>query len=180
MPVYSVSRRRSIAILALTSLLLMTLDLQGNSIVGGVKRVFGAIFEPVQGSVRVVTRPIENAWNGITHYGELEAENQRLQDQLDQQEGSFIAALATVRDAQELLALNGIDNLADISSVTAQVIGDSASNFSQTVEINQGSKRGLRVGMPVVNAAGLVGKITWVGPLCCWQMMFSLGLQFRL
>ncbi|NCX21840.1 MAG: hypothetical protein EBX17_01400, partial [Betaproteobacteria bacterium] len=33
---------------------------------------------------------------------------------------------------------------------------------SQTVEINQGSDRGLRVGMPVVNAAGLVGRITWV------------------
>jgi rod shape-determining protein MreC len=116
----------------------------------------------VQSSARVITRPLENTWRGITHYGELETENARLQDQLDQQEGAFIAALATVRDAQELLALNGIDNLADISSVTAQVIGGTPSNYSQTVEINQGSDRGLRVGMPVVNAAGLVGRITWV------------------
>ena len=109
-----------------------------------------------------MTRPLGNTWQGITNYGELEAENARLQDQLDQQEGAFIAALATVRDAQELLALNGIDNLADISSVTAQVVGGTPSNYSQTVEINQGSDRGLRVGMPVVNAAGLVGRITWV------------------
>jgi rod shape-determining protein MreC len=94
----------------------------------------------------------------------LEAENERLRDQLDQQEGAFIAALAIVRDAQELLALNGIDNLADVSSVTAQVIGGSPSNFSQTVEINQGSDRGLQVGMAVVNAAGLVGKVTQVFP----------------
>ena len=162
MPVYSVSRRRAIALLALSSILLITLDIQGNSVVQGLRGVFGTIFQPVQSSARVITRPLENTWRGITHYGELESENARLQDQLDQQEGAFIAALATVRDAQELLALNGIDNLADISSVTAQVVGGTPSNYSQTVEINQGSDRGLRVGMPVVNAAGLVGRITWV------------------
>lgn len=162
MPVYSVSRRRAIALLALSSILLITLDIQGNSVVRGLRGVFGAIFQPVQSSARVITRPLENTWRGITDYGELESENSRLQDQLDQQEGAFIAALATVRDAQELLALNGIDNLADISSVTAQVIGGTPSNYSQTIEINQGSDRGLRVGMPVVNAAGLVGRITWV------------------
>ena len=162
MPVYSVSRRRAIALLALSSILLITLDLQGNSVVHGLRNVFSTIFQPIQSSASVLTRPLGNTWQGITNYGELEAENARLQDQLDQQEGAFIAALATVRDAQELLALNGIDNLADISSVTAQVVGGSPSNYSQTVEINQGSDRGLRVGMPVVNAAGLVGRITWV------------------
>ena len=162
MPVYSVSRRRAIDLLALSSILLITLDLQGNSVVNGLRNVFSTIFQPIQSSARVMTRPLGNTWQGITNYGELEAENARLQDQLDQQEGAFIAALATVRDAQELLALNGIDNLADISSVTAQVVGGTPSNYSQTVEINQGSDRGLRVGMPVVNAAGLVGRITWV------------------
>lgn len=162
MPVYSVSRRRAIALLALSSILLITLDLQGNSVVRGFRNIFSTIFEPVQSSTRVITRPLENAWRGMTHYGELETENERLQDQLDQQEGAFIAALATVRDAQELLALNGIGDLADISSVTAQVVGGTPSNYSQTIEINQGSDRGLRVGMPVVNAAGLVGRITWV------------------
>jgi len=48
--------------------------------------------------------------------------------------------------------------------VSAQVIGDSPSNYSQSVEINQGSDSGIKVGMPVMNAAGLVGKITKVFP----------------
>jgi len=162
MPRYSVSRRRALALLTLTSILLITLDLQGNAVVDGVRKVFGAVFAPIQDSTRVITRPIENAWRGITGYDELTKENERLQDAIDQQEGAFIAALATVRDAQELLALNGIDNLADISSITAQVVGEGPSNFAQTIEINQGSNDGLRVGMPVVNAAGLVGKVTEV------------------
>lgn len=164
MPRYSVSRRRAMLILALTTVLLVTLDLQGNGAVSGIRRVFSTAFRPVQDAVRVVTRPVENAWRGITEYDELKAENQALQDRIDQQEGAFIAALATTRDAQELLALNGIDNLTDVSSVTAQVIGEGPTNFSQTVEIGQGSDDGIRVGMPVVNAAGLIGKITEVFP----------------
>ncbi len=164
MPIYSVSRRRAVALLALTSILLITLDRQDNSLISGARDVFGFVFHPVEDATRVITRPIQNAWRGMTNYDELEAENERLQDRLDQQEGAFIAALAIVRDAQELLALNGIDNLVDVSSVTAQVIGASPSNYSQTVEINQGSDRGLQVGMTVVNAAGLVGKITQVFP----------------
>lgn len=164
MATYSVGRRRTIALLALTSVLLMTLDVQDNFLVNGLRRAFTLVFEPVQDAARVVTRPVENAWRSFTEFDELQDELLRLQDRLDQQEGAFIAALATARDAQELLALNGIDNLSDISSITAQVIGDTASNFSQVVEINQGSDRGLRVGMPVVNAAGLVGKVTEVFP----------------
>ena len=162
MPRYSVSRKRAILILALTSVLLITLDLQGSSLVSGARGAFGRVFRPVERATRVVTRPIENAWRGITDYDDLRDENRRLQEQIDQQEGAFIAALASVRDTQELLAINGIDNLADISSITAQVIGNSPSNFAQTVEINQGSRDGLAVGMLVVNAAGLVGKITEV------------------
>lgn len=159
---FSMSRRRAVVLLALSSILLITLDLQGNAVVDGVRRVFGTVFQPLQDAGRVITRPIGNAWRGITQYDDLEAENERLQDRIDQQEGAFIAALATARDAQELLALNGIDDLTDISSITAQVVGESPTNFSQTVEINQGSSDGLRVGMPVVNAAGLVGKVTEV------------------
>lgn len=149
-------------LLALTSVLLITLDLQGSPAVDAARRAFGVVFTPLEDAARVVTRPIENAWRGITDYGDLERENQALREQLDQQQGAFIAALASVRDAQELLALNGIANLANIESCTAQVIGQSPSNFSQTVEINRGLNCGIKVGMPVVNAAGLVGKVTRV------------------
>ena len=69
MPVYSVSRRRAIALLALSSILLITLDIQGNSAVQGLRGIFATIFQPVQSSARVITRPLENALQGITDYG---------------------------------------------------------------------------------------------------------------
>jgi rod shape-determining protein MreC len=156
------TRRRAIILLVLTSIILITLDLQNSSAVLGLRNVFGTIFRPVESTTRVVTRPISNAWRGIFDYNDVLDENDRLREKVAQQEGATIAAAASVRLAQELLALNGLPTLAGINAVTAQVIGDSPTNFSQTIEINQGSESGIRVGMPVLNAAGLIGKITKV------------------
>lgn len=154
------TRRRAILLLALTSVMLVTLDLRGSGAVNGLRSVFGTLFRPVERVARVVVRPVENAWHGITDYSDVVDENRRLKDLVAYGEGAGIAAIASVREAQELLALNGLPTLAGINSCTAQVVGQSPSNFAQTVEINRGSECGVRVGMPVLNAAGLVGKVT--------------------
>jgi rod shape-determining protein MreC len=156
------SRRRAIILLVLTSVILITLDLQNSSAISGLRSVFGVVFRPIESTTRVLTRPASNIWNGIVNYNNVLDDNDRLREKIAQQEGATIAAAASVRLSQELLALNGLPTLAGINAVTAQVIGDSPSNFSQTIEINQGSESGIRVGMPVLNAAGLVGKITKV------------------
>ena len=162
MAVAQSTRRRAIILLVLTSIILITLDLQNSSAISGLRNVFGTIFRPVESTTRVITRPISNAWHGIFDYNDVLDENDRLREKVAQQEGATVAAAASVRLAQELLALNGLPTLAGINAVNAQVIGDSPTNFSQTIEINQGSESGIRVGMPVLNAAGLIGKITKV------------------
>ena len=162
MAVAQSTRRRAIILLVLTSIILVTLDLQNSSATSGLRNIFGAIFRPVESTTRVITRPISNAWYGIFNYNDVLDENDRLREKVAQQQGATVAAAASVRLAQELLALNGLPTLAGINAVTAQVIGESPTNFSQTIEINQGSESGIRVGMPVLNAAGLVGKVTKV------------------
>ena len=162
MAVAQSTRRRAIILLVLTSIILVTLDLQNSSATSGLRNIFGAIFRPVESTTRVITRPISNAWYGIFNYNDVLDENDRLREKVAQQQGATVAAAASVRLAQELLALNGLPTLAGINAVTAQVIGESPTNLSQTIEINQGSESGIRVGMPVLNAAGLVGKVTKV------------------
>lgn len=148
--------------LALTSALLITLDLQGNSAVGSLRRGFGVVFSPIEDATRVVTRPVENAWHGIRDYPDLAAENERLRRELQEHEATYIAAAATYQDAQELLAVSGLDSLEGITSVAAQVLGPSPSNIDQTVTINKGSDDGLKIGYPVVLGPALIGKITSV------------------
>ena len=154
------TRRRAILLLALTSVILITMDLRGSALINLTRSTFGIVFRPIEGATRVVTRPMQNAWNGMTHYNEVMDENHRLKDLIAYGEGANISAIASVREAQELLSLNGLPTLAGISSCTGQVVGQSPSNFSQTVEINRGSECGIKVGMPVLNAAGMIGKIT--------------------
>jgi rod shape-determining protein MreC len=160
--VYSFTRRRLIVVLLLTSVLLLTLDRSESGLVGGVKDAFGVVFRPIERFANVVSRPLSNVWRGVLDYSDMRKENLALKDLLVKQEGAAIAATASVREAQELLALNGLPTLAGIDSVTAQVVGQSPSNFTQTFELNRGKSSGIRVGMTVTNGAGLVGKITGV------------------
>ena len=159
---YSFTRRRLIVVLLLTSVLLLTLDRSESGLIGGVKDAFGVVFRPVERVANVVSRPLSNVWRGVLDYSDMRKENLALKDLLVKQEGAAIAATASVREAQELLALNGLPTLAGIDSVTAQVVGQSPSNFTQTFELNRGKSSGIRVGMTVTNGAGLVGKITGV------------------
>jgi len=159
-PIYSVSRRRAIVLLVLSSVLLLTIDLRGNPVIDGARSLFASVLSPFETAGRVVSTPLRNAWNGATSYHDLERENERLHDEIARQRGDQLTARAIVSEYQELLTLNGLT--AQYPTVTARVVGASPGNFSQTVEIDRGSNDGILVGMVVVNNAGLVGKITTV------------------
>jgi rod shape-determining protein MreC len=95
---------------------------------------------------------------------ELKARNERLQRLVDEQRNVQVAGLNAMIENRRLRALLDLESLAAYDRVTGEIIGSSPSNFDQRVEINRGSLKGIKVGMPVVNDAGLVGKITQVNP----------------
>lgn len=162
MAIYTVGRRRVIIGLLLTSALLLTLDIRGNAVLDRVRDVFSTVMSPVDSATDVVAKPIARGWRGITDYDDLERENQRLQDRIDRLEGLEASALFSVQQLQALRSLLDLPSLAGIPTEVAEVVGRSANNLDQTIEINKGRTAGFRVGMPVVNQAGLIGKITFV------------------
>lgn len=164
MAIYSAGRRRTMIILLLSSVLLITLDLRGNAVFDAARSGFEYALRPFEIAGEVVTRPVSRVWNGMTEIDDLEAENQRLQQQLDAQRSDQIAAQNALIENRDLRALLDLESLAAFDRVTASIIGSSPSNFDQRVEIDRGSTDGIRVGMPVINSAGLVGKITNVFP----------------
>ncbi len=164
MAIYSAGRRRTIIILLLTSILLITLDLRGNAIFNAARSGFSYAIRPFEIAGEVVTRPVERVWSGITEVDDLQAENERLQRLVDEQRSVQVAGLNAMIENRDLRALLNLESLAAYDRVTGEIIGSSPSNFDQRVEIDRGSLKGIRVGMPVVNEAGLVGKITQVNP----------------
>jgi len=82
----------------------------------------------------------------------LTAENRQLQAELDQ--------VREIRLANERLRrlLDFEENIA-LPALPAQVISEDASSWFRTVAIDKGSRDGLREGLPVVVADGVVGRI---------------------
>lgn len=158
------SRRRVLLLVVLTCVLLITLDKSGNPVIGRVRSVFARVVQPIDTAVEAVALPIERAWNGIANYDDLERENEALWDQIQHMKGNDVEARSAVLEYRELLKLNQLTSKFQYDTVAAQVVGDSPSNFQNTVEISVGSSQGVGVGMPVTDGAGLIGRITKVFP----------------
>lgn len=154
--------RLTLALLVLTSLAVLTLDFRDAEIVASARRVAASAFAPLRGAAETVTEPISDAWHGVTDYGDLEAENEQLRAQLDELRGRAVQDEDAAEQLAALLEQLEIEWVGDIPTATARVVAGPASNFSHTIDIDKGSDHGLGVGMPVVNGAGLVGKVVLV------------------
>jgi rod shape-determining protein MreC len=164
MAIYSMGRRRVIVLLILTSILLITLDQRGNAVIDRGRSAFSLVLEPFDVAARTISRPVINAWHGVTNYDELERENEALRAQIENQRGAEVQARAAILEYQELQQLNRLLGTSSYPVVTVQVIGGASSNFQATVEIDKGSNDGIAPGMPVVNGGGLVGSVSEVFP----------------
>jgi cell shape-determining protein MreC len=160
----SLSRRRVIVLVVLTCLLLITLDKRGNPVIDRARGVFATVLTPFDTAARAVALPVERVWKGIVDYGDLQRENEALRDQLEHMKGNNVEAVSAVLEFRELLKTIQLASKFQYPTVPAQVVGDSPSNFQNTVEINVGSLQGVGNGMPVTDGAGLVGRITKVFP----------------
>lgn len=158
----SFSRRRVIALVVLTCLLFITLDKHGNPVIDRVRGVLATVLRPIDTATRAIALPIERTWYGITNYDDLERERDALRDQVEHQKGNDVEARSAVLEYRLLLKVLQLTSKFNYPTVAAQVIGDAPGNFQNTVQINVGSDKGVQIGMPVTDGAGLVGKITEV------------------
>ncbi len=160
MALYTPGRRRAILLLLLSSLLILTIDLRGNAIFNGMRSGFNQAMRPFESAADVVSRPIRNAWRGITRYDDLEDENQLLQEQIQAQQANDVVSRSIIAQYYELLAFYELEFPGDYPRVTAYVVGQTPSNLDQVIEINKGTNDGIHEGMAVIAPNGLVGKIT--------------------
>jgi cell shape-determining protein MreC len=118
--------------------------------------------QPIDTATKAVALPIQRAWNGISNYDDVQRQNEALRDQLEHMKGNDVEARSAVLEYRELLKLNQLTSKFRFDTVAAQVVGESPSNFQNTVEINVGGRQGVAIGMPVTDGAGLIGRITKV------------------
>lgn len=154
--------RPTLLILVAAALTLLTMQYRGVEPLAAFQRGVRDVVEPLRSATDRISAPFRSAWNGLLDYDELVAENERLADELARQRGRRLTAEADAELLDRLLGEVGID-VAGGRSVIVRILGTPPGNFAtHTIEVDKGSDDGLAEGMPVVTAAGLVGRLETV------------------
>jgi rod shape-determining protein MreC len=161
----AVRRRRAVlAVLVLLSLFLLTAYFGegSNGQLHGVQRGAMEVLAPIQEGANRALKPFRDLFGWFGDTLDAKSKNKKLQAENDQLRNELITAIDDKRQLEQYKGLqeqNQQGGLGNYDPVEARVIARSPSSWYQTVQINKGSSDGLRVDQPVVNSAGLVGKV---------------------
>jgi len=162
----TVRRRRAVlALLVVLSLILLTAyfgEAPGGRL-HSVQRGFLTVISPIQDGANKALKPVRDliGWVGDTFHAK--GERDQLRKQVEKLRREVVAERSEKQGYTELLAISGLDHRLSIGNyrpVTATVIGKSPNLWYSTVTIDRGESAGVRVNDPVINAEGLVGKVT--------------------
>jgi rod shape-determining protein MreC len=153
-------RRAVLGLLVAASLILVTASFGDGlrSIERGALEVLG----PIQEGASSVFKPLRDAagWVGDTLDAKGEVED--LREERDRLRRDLIAAEDARRQNDQLRDLLAMDRRVGLDQqglVEARVYGRSPTVWYSTVTVNKGTSDGVREGDPVINGAGLVGRV---------------------
>ncbi|MGV9348840.1 rod shape-determining protein MreC [Streptomyces spiralis] len=159
--------RLLLVLLIAVAFALITVDIRGgeNSPVDGARQAAAAVFGPIENGVSGAVNPVGDAVSAVRDSGErhdrlaaLEKENAALKAKL----GSDDRNRSRLDQLNRMLKLAGQGQYG-IKGAQVIAIG-AAQGFSWTITIDAGANDGIKRDMTVLNADGLVGRVTTVGP----------------
>jgi rod shape-determining protein MreC len=160
-----VRRRRAVlALLVILSLFLLTAYFGESSSGGlhGVQRTAMEVLAPIQEGANRALKPFRDlfGWFGDTLDAKQERDKYKAANEaLEQKVADLTLENDELKQLKGLEEMNSAGGLSSYEPVTARVIARSPSSWYQTFQINKGSSDGVKVDQPVVNSAGLVGKV---------------------
>jgi len=146
------------------SLALMILSRLHHSSLDTVRWHIASSFAPMLQSATKRADPFRAIGRTISSQLDLNAELQRLKAENQKLKGWEWRSKQLEAKLADLEALMKVVPEKHISFVTSRVIADSSGAFARSIMINSGSKENVKVGYPVINADGFVGRIVDVGP----------------
>jgi rod shape-determining protein MreC len=161
----AVRRRRAVLVVLVAASLILLTAYFGESSDGRLHSVqrgaLGAL-APIQEGASRVMKPFRDmfGWFGDT----LDAKDQRdeARRERDAYRQQLVGAQYRLREVEQRAGLREIDTTGGMdryAPVDARVFVHSPNSWYQRVEINKGTSDGIHRGDPVINGAGLVGKV---------------------
>ncbi len=165
MPSSRIPRGRIVlVILLIISILLLTLYVREGEegILHDTQRIAIEIFAPIQKGVFVITSPFKKAYLYIANFGTVYDQNKELKKEVKELRQAILSLKTFEEENKRLRELLAFKKKNEFETISAQVIGKSATNWRYTIIIDRGSKDGIKKNMPVIVADGLVGQVTEV------------------
>lgn len=164
---YERSRRRQLTVLAVllaAAIVCITIDFRqpDGGPVDRLQRLAIAAFGPLQRGASAVVRPVADLAAMPGELGGLRDDNRRLAAEvarLRAQERTYADVLGENRRLRGALSMA---RRCGCRTVGAAVVAGSGSNFQLSVTVDAGSRHGVARGMAVIDADGLVGRVTQV------------------
>jgi rod shape-determining protein MreC len=135
--------------------------IQGHAITA-TRGALDRVARPVSGVIDTPARWIGDGVNSVKQYFFAVSENRRLRQEVADLRQWKDTAIALRHDNARYEALLGLKTDPPLPMVGARVIADSRGPFAQTRLADAGVEAGVRVGNPVMNDHGLVGRILGV------------------
>ena len=163
LPVRAMLQRLGFALLVATAFALMLLGRIDNAIVEQTRLAIVDFVTPIMDAVSRPAAALNRAADSINEQLHLRSEVARLQEEnLRLRQWQMVARQLEAENAAYRSLLSAKPGVAP-SFVSARVIADAGAPFVRTVLLNAGQRDGVRRGQAVMNADGLVGRISEVG-----------------
>lgn len=131
-----------------------------NSNLSYIENLANKIVMPIQNGLTYVKNKLSGNSSFFVNVNNLKEENENLQERNKKLEEK-VRELETIKAENETLKqyVDLTEKYSEYTTVPADVINRDISNYSKTIVINAGEKDGIKEGMTVIAAEGLVGHI---------------------
>jgi rod shape-determining protein MreC len=154
-------RSHYIALGLIVLVTLVILNLPGRT-TARLKLGIGSLFLPLFGLAGSSHQVTEAAENALVSRRELARQNDALRQENQQLRLQAMQAEEIARENARLRQLVGWQHQTQWKVKLAKVVLRDPSNWWRTVQIDLGTRNGLRVNLPVLTTDGLVGRVSWV------------------
>jgi rod shape-determining protein MreC len=160
--------RMVLGALLILAFALITVDAKGGagSPLSGLRRAGADMFGPVERLTSAVVRPVGDFFGGWGHSSSDRNKITNLQAEVASLQAQLKTSPYASNENAELTKLGQYASVGQLKLRPARVIAiGAAQDFSWTVTIDVGSDDGVKAGMTVISADGLVGRTTTVSPM---------------
>jgi rod shape-determining protein MreC len=114
-----------------------------------------------------------NTWHNYIDLHDVRKQNRELQDELARLRLEQARLQTEAGESQRLRALLDFKERYVGQTIAAEVIGTSGSDLSRVIQIDKGSRAGVKPDMAVITPDGIVGKVKEVAPLSSQVLMIN-------